>query len=66
MSDQSYDFRIVGSFDHQEVYDDGDRALIQLSVWECGFCFSLTNSPEQHWALHRGSDDVSRPPSVER
>lgn len=63
MSEQDYDFTLVGSFDHQEVYEDMSRTLVQRLIWECRFCFALTNSPDSHYALsHSDFDQDGHPP----
>lgn len=55
-----FDFRHIGSFVTQWRASDGTSdGVEERYVWECRFCFSLTNSPEDHWRIsHRGDEDL--------
>lgn len=59
-----FDFRHIGSFVTQWRASDGTSdGVEERYVWECRFCFALTNSPDSHYAMsHSDFDQDGHPP----
>lgn len=77
MTDQhtDWDFKLVGSFVNKvfvQLRSEEPGRLEQAGyaenvqkqdVWECRFCYALTNSPEKHYsAAHSDFDAAGYPP----
>lgn len=55
MSEQNYDFTLVGQFLHYVTRTTENEIRM---VWECRWCYALTNQPEKHYAVVHDNEET--------